>query len=279
MGGPTAEEHVRAVGEDEAGEQVEQETPEGSEPEGGAEEQGEEPSPRKGDNAAYVASLEDQLRKSDAIARIIQSDPERLKMFEKWVRAENGEADESDDPLAGIAGEVDQRFERPEDRAAVHAFLDPVLAQVRALRREMQELRPKVGAAHNAVVTSEVARTLASSGVSEEVQRTREFQKFMAAQRADRDVARDLAKRPSYAARNLAAHWIARNGRAQSNVAERQRTNDLKGGRFHAGAPVGSGASKVVTIDKSQPGWDVAALNARMKTPGVQIRYTGGATK
>lgn len=269
MGGTSTAEEVRA--DDAAQTEEVQEQPEGVEPEG-AERTGEEPARREEE---MPPEAEQRLAEADAIARTILADPARLREYRKWLAADNGGG--SDDRLATVEREIEERFPRQADRDAVRSFVGPMAQELRDLREQMRTMRPLVEQSSRTSAATELARSLEANGVSAETQRTPEFRKFLSRERRDADMGRDLTRRPTYAGKNLARGWMAHTGTRSQRVAENRRTSDLRDGRLHNGtSPSRSGAEKVTVIDKSKPGWDVELLNARIaaESRGEKFKYT-----
>jgi len=283
MGGSSTAEEVRA---DDAGttEEGQEQNPDGAEPEG-AERTGEEPAPREearpDRDENYVSELEQRVSDADAIARTIMADPARLREYQKWAKADSGGGSD-DDPLAGIDRSIEESFPRPEDREAVRKFVGPLAQTVRDLREQMRNLAPRVEQSARIATSTELARSLEANGVTAETQRTPEWRKFLARERRDTDLQRDMSRRPGYAGKNLARAWQAQTGTRAQRTAENRRTSDLRDGRFHA-APSTSrnGAEKVTVIDKSKPGWDLELLNARIVASqrGEKFRHTFATPK
>lgn len=276
MGGTSTEENGRADGPEAAVEGQEPE-PEGAEPEGA--EAGEEPAPRdqarEDINAEHVAEMEQRVSEADAIARTILADPARLREFRKWQESDNGGG--SDDRLSGIDREIEQRFPRQEDRDAVRAFTGPMAQELRDLREQLRNLAPRVEQSTRIAVSTELANSLEANGVSRETQRTPEWRKFLAREKRDGDLNRDMTRRAGYAGKVLARSWHARSATQSQRTAENRRTSDLRDGRFHAATTTSrNGADKVYVVDKTKPGWDVELLNARIAAQqrGEKFKHT-----
>lgn len=277
MGGTSTAEDVRADGAGATEEGEEHQEAEGAEPAAAAERKGEEPAQREDDQ---LSEADQRVLEADAIARTILSDPSRIREFRKWKMADEGGG--SDDRLSTVEREVAGRFPREADREAVMSFVSPMAQELRDLREQMRSMRPLVEQSSRTSAETERARSLEVNGVSAETQRTPEFRKFLARERRDADMARDMTRRPTYAGKNLARAWQAHTGTRTQRTAENRRTSELRDGRLHNGAtPSRSGAEKVTVIDKTKAGWDVELLNARLaaESRGEKFKHTYATPK
>lgn len=277
MGGTSAEEGVRADGADTTEEGQEQQGAEGAEPEASAERTGEEPASRDDET---LSETEQRIAQADAISRTILADPARLREYRKWLAADSGVSE--DDRLSTVEAEIEQRFPRQADRDAVRSFVGPIAQELRDLREQMRTMRPIVEQSSKTAAMTELARSLEANGISAETQRTPEFRKFLARERRDADMGRDLTRRPTYAGKNLARGWMAQTGMRARRAADNRRTAELRDGRLHNGvSPSRGGAERVTVIDKSEPGWDIKLLNARLaaEARGEKFKHTYATPK
>ena len=274
MGGtePTGESRVddaEPAPEKPSEEVAEGESPEVEAPEAESAPASNEPSMSKEE----IATLQSRVRDADNIAAIVMASPERMKAFEAWSKQDRGEV-APDDALSASDKAIDDMFPRSDDREALRSVLAPFKSEIASLRKQLTQMQPALRQAHDAVVTGTFSRALVENGVSGDVWKDKGFLKFLGEQRRDPDFQRDERGRPAYAAKFLANAWKARSAYRNGNVAAREAVDRVKGGRLHGAAGTnGSGTTRVVEIDDSKSGYDLAALNARLKDPNVKIVY------
>lgn len=264
MGGTNAESEVRedggtATGNEEAGQNAEGASPEAQEPEVEETPVSTEPQP----SAAEFREMQERVQEADRLAALVMADPERMKTLREWQAKDSGQPTTSGLDAAYQAAE--ELFE-PANKDALLKVLDPFKAKIEELERELTQMRPMVRQAHDMSQTGVFAQSLQKHGLNGDIFKNKDFLKHLGELRRNPNFQRDERTRPDYAAEFAAAKWKARSATRQANLGAREAVERAKNGRLHGASGLnGSGASKVVEIDDSRPGWTLAALKARQE--------------
>lgn len=274
MGGTSTEGDVQADGA-EVEETQEEQDPEGLSPEGEAAE--EKPAPKKDADEGRAADLERQLSEQNEIIKTILASPERVRAFKEWAAKDSGQGGSESAELSAHAKAMREKwFSHPQAAAsgeAIEEWLAPYAQRIADLETQLRGVGQKAELAHQFTSEGGFRKTLVSNGVSPKEQGSPEWKAHEASEMRDRTFQSLRAKNPEFAARHLAASWVAKRATTNGNVAQNRHVADLKAGRLHNAPTTGNGSQKVIVIDDTQPGWDRKAFEIRAKNPNAKIAY------